>query len=447
MRLQLANFPVLITLNSGNIDYSLTQGNGQDLRFFDANGAALAYQVERWDEAGDSFVWVRVPQITTSGSDQIVMYYGNAVGCRWRKPVSGLGAGYSAVYHLGESGTAIADSSANAFVGAATNGPASATSQIGAGQQLDGVDDYVNLGSNRSFVDNVSGATLSVWVNPASVTGPHALVSTSTNNGGVATGVSRFALEQLGSELRVIVRGDDTSVIVVDTTSSPLAIGNWSYISVSVDLAANTVEIWVNGVLQSATPVGAFPSTLFPNAPSASIALGASDEGGPGINFAGLMDEARIARVAQTAAWQRAEYLNMTGAFVSVGAATSAPTDSGVLANDSDLDSTMLSAVLVSGPMHSSSFSLNADGTFSYTPVANYNGADSFVYRTSDGVLNSANVTVSITINPVNDAPVLNFVEGDKTFTEGFAAVLIDTSATVNDVDLVDFDTGSLHSP
>ena len=77
----------------------------------------------------------------------------------------------------------------------------------------------------------------------------------------------------------------------------------------------------------------------------------------------------------------------------------------GVLANDSDIDSPTLSAVLVSGPSHGT-VSLNADGSFTYTPSANYNGGDSFTYKASDGQANSNVATVSITVNAVNDAPV-----------------------------------------
>ncbi|WP_367873148.1 Ig-like domain-containing protein [Luteolibacter sp. Populi] len=41
-----------------------------------------------------------------------------------------------------------------------------------------------------------------------------------------------------------------------------------------------------------------------------------------------------------------------------------------------------------------------------YTPKLNANGADSFTFRVNDGALNSSNATVSVTITPVNDAPV-----------------------------------------
>jgi uncharacterized repeat protein (TIGR02543 family) len=44
----------------------------------------------------------------------------------------------------------------------------------------------------------------------------------------------------------------------------------------------------------------------------------------------------------------------------------------------------------------------------SYTPTTNYNGADSFTFRANDGLVNSATVTVAITVTPVNDAPLAN---------------------------------------
>jgi uncharacterized protein len=76
----------------------------------------------------------------------------------------------------------------------------------------------------------------------------------------------------------------------------------------------------------------------------------------------------------------------------------------GVLSNDSDVDFDSLTAVLVSGASHGT-LTLNANGSFSYTPALNYNGPDSFTYKVSDGLANSNTATVSITVNAVNDAP------------------------------------------
>ena len=82
----------------------------------------------------------------------------------------------------------------------------------------------------------------------------------------------------------------------------------------------------------------------------------------------------------------------------------------GLLANDTDVDADPLTAALVSGPAHGG-LALNANGSFSYTPAANYSGPDSFTYRANDGTVNGNTATVSITVNPVNDAPAAVYSE------------------------------------
>ena len=77
----------------------------------------------------------------------------------------------------------------------------------------------------------------------------------------------------------------------------------------------------------------------------------------------------------------------------------------GLLGNDTDVDGDLLTAILLSNPIHGT-LTLNTNGSVTYTPFANYNGPDSFTYKASDGVLDSNVATVTITVNAVNDAPV-----------------------------------------
>ena len=76
----------------------------------------------------------------------------------------------------------------------------------------------------------------------------------------------------------------------------------------------------------------------------------------------------------------------------------------GVLGNDSDPDGDALSAVLVSGPGHGS-LTLNADGSFTYSPEDNFNGSDTFTYRASDGSLASGPATVTLRSPPATTLP------------------------------------------
>jgi VCBS repeat-containing protein len=82
---------------------------------------------------------------------------------------------------------------------------------------------------------------------------------------------------------------------------------------------------------------------------------------------------------------------------------------SGLLNNDSDAEGDALTARLVSGPANGT-LALNADGTLTYTPNADFNGTDSFTYVANDGTKDSNVATVTIAVGAVNDAP--SFTKG-----------------------------------
>ena len=92
----------------------------------------------------------------------------------------------------------------------------------------------------------------------------------------------------------------------------------------------------------------------------------------------------------------------------------------GVLTNDSDADDDSLTAVLVSD-VANGALTLNADGSFTYTPNADFTGADSFTYKANDGTTDGNTVTVDITVNAVNDAPVAGDALTNQTADEGSA--------------------------
>ena len=112
-----------------------------------------------------------------------------------------------------------------------------------------------------------------------------------------------------------------------------------------------------------------------------------------GYGVPGWMDDVRVYDRALTAA--EIDAVRREGG----GAGTPLP---GVLFTASDQDLDLLTAELVTGPANGS-LALNPDGSFVYTPNPNFNGTDSFTYRTFDGSMYSAPATVTLSVTPVPD--------------------------------------------
>jgi len=96
-----------------------------------------------------------------------------------------------------------------------------------------------------------------------------------------------------------------------------------------------------------------------------------------------------------------------------------------------DADSPVLTYRIGSNGQQGTAVIIDANaGTFNYTPNPNANGPDSFTFIANDGTQDSNTATISVTINPVNDAPV----PGDNNFSE-FEDQSFSGTLAVTDVD------------
>lgn len=104
-----------------------------------------------------------------------------------------------------------------------------------------------------------------------------------------------------------------------------------------------------------------------------------------------------------------------------------------VLSNDTDVDNNLnpASATATSNPLNGV-LTDNGSGNFSYTPNPNFNGTAGFTYQVCDSLNACASATVSIQVNPVNDAPLLTVDCSTVSVNEGDTAVC---SGSVSDVD------------
>ena len=126
----------------------------------------------------------------------------------------------------------------------------------------------------------------------------------------------------------------------------------------------------------------------------------------------------------------------------------------GVLANDFDVDGDSLTIDTTPvNPPQNGSLTLNTDGTFHYTPNANFTGTDSFEYKVEDGTGNAESATVTINVTSVNDNPVAvsdSFtMNEDETLTTSVSLLANDSdldgdSLTVNTTPVADVVNGTL---
>ena len=317
-----ANFPVLVVLNSSRIDYSKTKNDGSDLRFVDSDDLTLLdHEIEKWDETGNSYVWVRVPQVAAaSNTDFIWMYYGNAAAAAL--PLANQRATWTATYmmvqHFDEAAGAHLDSTVNgnnsSVIDVQTQ--ASPLGKIGAADVFDGL--------STDNVDVPDSATLDMLANDSFTI--EAWIKTSSNAQQMVVskedGVSEYQL-WVDAGVATFWLNDGVDNARISAVGPTVNDGAWHYIVGRWSDASNTAEIFVDG-----TSMGALIQPALDAMASATpLVIGQEGDASRGFDFTGTIDEVRVRNSSlSTDPWIRAQYLSMSdtgvgvvGSFVSYG--------------------------------------------------------------------------------------------------------------------------------
>ncbi|HBC3423131.1 tandem-95 repeat protein, partial [Vibrio parahaemolyticus] len=107
-----------------------------------------------------------------------------------------------------------------------------------------------------------------------------------------------------------------------------------------------------------------------------------------------------------------------------------------VLPNDTDADGDKLSIESASVPKEQGTVEV-VNGKLVFTPAENFNGDAEITYTVTDGALTDQ-ATVKVTVNAVNDTPVVESNVADQTLAEDFTPYTIDLNTVFSDVDNVD---------
>ncbi|MBD3393014.1 MAG: DUF2341 domain-containing protein, partial [Chitinivibrionales bacterium] len=310
------NFPVFVCLRPADFNFASAHDNGTDVRFRKPGGAALAFEIERWDSAAQrAEIWVLVDTVFGNDDEQYFeMYWGDddADGGADGAAVFDTANGFVGVWHF--SGSDIPD--ATGYANDGTNGGTSVGEGVmGTGRDF-GAGEYIEIGYDPSL--NVSSATLSAWIRIEQNVGDwqagqmrvwdrcadESPAGVDAGPFGVAVdrddyGASGFTNDQPGLRMT----GTDQLAYPNYAFSNPGAIsstvGAWQHITVTA--ADDTARFYVNGVLDTAV---AEIGTLNTNTRYARIG------NTPNLNrgFEGDMDEVRFSGVARSAAWVKLLY-------------------------------------------------------------------------------------------------------------------------------------------
>ena len=333
------NFPVLIRLNSSKIPYEdfdapataapLPPGQSRyDLIFLDADDATeLDYEIESWDESGESIIWVRVPTLQ-SGTDTIYMYYGKSGESSHENKAGVWGSEVYAVWHLENTNDSTINMRHLSTIGGS---PTTGAGLVKNGKQFNGTNTYLATSNQDPIPGSVS---FSLWFQlsalPASqryllyrldsdgwgIMGLLPWITSDTNND-PPDYRTPFAYMPSGSTCQYL-----NSCGVWSGVSGPLVVGRWYYLTGSYNQSTQKLSAHLlfdnAGTQYTFQEINMTSHNMLGSRP---IAIGAEYSGASATKFTqGTIDEVRVYAAPMSADWIKASYENqkINSTFVTI---------------------------------------------------------------------------------------------------------------------------------
>ncbi len=322
----LADFPMLVKLAENapaGFHYRHARADGSDLRFLDAAGNPLAYEIDEWNTDGESYVWVKMPVYEKNAA--VTMFWGELVDKTLPDtPAStDVWKDYVGVWHMREAITVAdaattksLDSTAHANHATPTKGSA-ATADL---SQMISLDAPVGNGRINSSVTSVQkgnrllttqatslgGAfTFSGWYKMFAKGNYPRLVGNKADNK-----ASGWSIETVGNSSTRLVLRDNSGKTVDYGKDCDDMVASWVHLAFVFNGTA--AKLYSNGREVASLTISAIANT------SNKLAFGA-DSNGSEWSLNGAYDELRLRSGTVSADWARADHAQMTGSVLTYG--------------------------------------------------------------------------------------------------------------------------------
>jgi Uncharacterized conserved protein len=307
-------FPLLVRLDAMNFAFGEARRDGADIRFLDASGNNLGYEIERWDaEKAVAELWVLVPRITGDSRNNFVsMYWGNPLSATTSFGPSVFG-GSSCVFHMGEdtniSATQIEDDSGQDNTGLVLGTPGTdprGDGIIGSGLALDGKSTYLATLLQQAPPQRV---TISLWLKTTSTTGGGIAGFASKPSGNDVLFDRSIAMDSSGRLSFAVLHGSAPATV---TSLASYDDGQWHFIVARFSSSGQYLFVDGDSVADDPTMTGADSyegywrfgeePTTAPSAVAPDAAVSTGDF------ISGSIDETRVTTDETSDAWIKLSY-------------------------------------------------------------------------------------------------------------------------------------------
>nr|MCR5839921.1 DUF2341 domain-containing protein [Kiritimatiellia bacterium] len=366
-----ADFPVLVRLPAA-ASAEFRTADGSDLLFTDENGTSLPFEVDTFDPAGETLVWVKVPSLTAS--TELTAWFGGASNID--NDPTAVWTEYVGVWHMNEPSGTVADATGHGLGASPAKATAVSVAQasgaVGTARQTSTSDvkDYLSI-PNYNTQNVGANFTFSCFYDATARKGYDRLVSRKEKH----DDGNGWEVEMANSSSKLSARG--ASATSISGSFSDLVSSGW--MRFTFVYSGTTLTAFLNGAQIGTGTIAAATDNGKP------LSIGCDSDGSEAY-FVGYVDEARLRKGAASAAEVALEYATMAdAAFFDLG----------------EIESVDATAQAFSTP----TAVRNADGTYTVTVVLSENSGDVGVIYDTGAVAITNNVQSNATPGTYTDTP------------------------------------------